>query len=49
MSADIARRLAHYFGISERFWLNLQAQYDGKRAEKLSKEFPAKRSLRYAG
>src|SRR6266540_1128300 len=28
VSADIALRFARYFGISERFWLNLQAQYD---------------------
>jgi addiction module HigA family antidote len=26
--ADTARRLAHYFGLSERFWLRLQAAYD---------------------
>ena len=28
ITADIARRLAHYFGLSERFWLRLQAAYD---------------------
>ncbi len=28
ISADTALRLARYFGTSERFWLNLQAQYD---------------------
>ena len=28
VSADTAIRLARYFGTSERFWLNLQAQYD---------------------
>lgn len=49
ISSDIAHRLAHYFGMSERFWLNLQAQYDGKREGKLPKEFPTKQSLRYAG
>lgn len=27
-SADTALRLARYFGTSERFWLNLQSQYD---------------------
>ena len=27
ISADTALRLARYFGTSERFWLNLQAQY----------------------
>ena len=28
VSADTALRLARYFGRSERFWLNLQTQYD---------------------
>ncbi len=28
ITADIALRLARYFGTSERFWLNLQARYD---------------------
>src|SRR4051812_5451436 len=28
IKADIALRLARYFGTSERFWLNLQAHYD---------------------
>jgi addiction module HigA family antidote len=28
VSADTALRLARYFGTSERFWLNLQAQWD---------------------
>jgi len=28
VSADSALRLSRYFGTSERFWLNLQAQYD---------------------
>jgi len=28
ISADTALRMARYFGTSERFWLNLQAQYD---------------------
>jgi len=28
VSADTSLRLARYFGTSERFWLNLQAQYD---------------------
>ena len=27
VSANTALRLARYFGVSERFWLNLQAQY----------------------
>jgi addiction module HigA family antidote len=28
VTADIAHRLAHYFGMSERYWLDLQARYD---------------------
>jgi addiction module HigA family antidote len=28
INADIARRLAHYFGMSERYWLELQRRYD---------------------
>jgi len=42
ISADTALRLARYFGMSERFWLNLQARFDletekdrlGKRLER---------------
>jgi antitoxin HigA-1 len=28
ITTDIAHRLAHYFGMSERYWLDLQARYD---------------------
>lgn len=28
VSADTALRLSRYFGVSAKFWLNLQAQYD---------------------
>ena len=28
VSANTALRLSRYFGVSERFWLNLQAHYD---------------------
>lgn len=28
ISADTAIRLSRYFGLSERFWLNLQSNYD---------------------
>ena len=28
VSADTAIRLSRYFGLSERFWLNLQTSYD---------------------
>jgi antitoxin HigA-1 len=40
ITADIAHRLAHYFGVSERYWLDLQARYDGNRKGKL----PGKRT-----
>ena len=49
INADIAHRLAHYLGMSERYWLDLQARYDGKQADKLPTVFPKKRSLRYIG
>jgi antitoxin HigA-1 len=49
IDADIAHRLAHYFGLSERYWLDLQARYDGKRDQKLPTKFSRKQSLRYAG
>jgi addiction module HigA family antidote len=28
ISVDTALRLSRYFGLSERFWMNLQARYD---------------------
>ena len=28
ITADTALRLSRYFGMSERFWINLQARYD---------------------
>jgi len=28
ISADTALRLSRYFGMSDRFWINLQARYD---------------------
>ena len=49
VNGDIARRLAHYFGMSERYWLELQARHDGTRKDKLPKEFLRKQSLRYVG
>jgi addiction module HigA family antidote len=47
INADIARRLAHYFSMSERYWLDLQARYDARREEKLPQEI--RRRQRYAG
>jgi antitoxin HigA-1 len=49
IDADIAHRLAHYFGMSERYWLDLQARYDGRQENKSAKGLPHKQSLRYAG
>ena len=28
ITSDIANHFAHYFGMSERYWLDLQARYD---------------------
>ncbi len=49
ITADIAHRLAHYFGMSERYWLDLQARYDGTRKSKLPQEFSKNQALRYVG
>ncbi len=34
ITADTAMRLAVFFDMSARFWLNLQAEYDARMAEK---------------
>jgi len=34
VSADTALRLARYFGMSERFWLGLQADFDLEKARR---------------
>ena len=40
ISADTALRLSRYFGMSERFWLNLQTQYDiDVQKDKIDKQF----------
>ena len=49
INPDVAHRLAHYFGMSERYWLDLQARYDGKRENNFTTEFTIKQSLRYTG
>jgi addiction module HigA family antidote len=49
INADIAHRLAHYLGMSKRYWLDLQTQFDGKRESKCTKELPRKQTLRHAG
>lgn len=49
INLDLAHRLAHYFGMSARYWLDLQARYDGERERKSPTEFSRKQSLRYVG
>lgn len=50
ISADTALRLARYFGTSERFWLNLQTQYDLDVArERLDDEQLAREVVPHAG
>src|SRR5918992_5806800 len=49
ISADAALRLARYFGTSERFWLNLQAQFDldlqrDRLGDRLDKEVAARQA-----
>lgn len=40
ISADTALRLSRYFGLSERFWLNIQTRYDIElQKDKLDKRF----------
>ncbi len=40
ISVDTALRLSRYFGMSERFWLNLQTQYDIEvQKDKMGKHF----------
>lgn len=46
ITSDIAHRLAHYFGMSERYWLELQRQYDGDREAQLPQEVRRRQSLR---
>lgn len=46
INSDLAHRLAHYFGISERYWLDLQVRYDREQAQEKSEMFRLKRSLR---
>ena len=38
ISADTALRLARFFGTTPDFWINLQAQYDVRQAEKSLKK-----------
>jgi len=49
INADIAHRLAHYFGMSARYWLDLQTRYDGKRDQPSVKEVSGEQAPRNAG
>lgn len=49
INADIAHRLAHYSGMSARYWLDLQARYDERQETNSAKSLPNKQSVRYAG
>ena len=49
INADIAHRLAHYFGMSARYWLDLQTRYDGKRDQPSVKEVSGEQTPRHAG
>ena len=57
ISADTALRLARYFGLSERFWLNLQTRYDlevekdrlGSRARGRGRDLPGEAGVLATG
>lgn len=38
ISADTALRLAHYFGTSVKFWMNLQASYELRKVSEETKQ-----------
>jgi addiction module HigA family antidote len=51
ITADVALRLARYFGTSERFWLNLQTRYDlevekDRLGDRLKREVPIRAKAR---
>ena len=45
INADIAHRLAHYFGMSERYWLDLQARYNLSAANDVYRKITVNRCL----
>src|SRR5688572_5334941 len=48
INADIAHRLAHYFGMSERYWLDLQARYNLSAANDVYRKITVNRCLTVA-
>jgi addiction module HigA family antidote len=49
INIDMAHRLAHYFGMSERYWLDLQARYDGEQERSSRGGFRSKPTFLRAG
>ena len=49
ITPDMAHRLAHHFGMSARYWLDLQARFDGKIDERPTVAAAHNQSLRYMG
>jgi len=49
IGSDLAHRLAHYFGMSERYWLDLQLRYERDRVKERSATVPMKQILRHTG
>ena len=49
INADIAHRLAHYFGMSERYWFDLQVKYDLAMNSQTRAKSPRREPLRQAG
>ncbi|MDZ4344610.1 MAG: HigA family addiction module antitoxin [Candidatus Binatia bacterium] len=49
INADMAHRLAHYFGMSERYWLDLQARHDGEQERSSRGGFRSKPTFLRAG
>jgi len=42
INVDLAHRLAHHVGMSERYWLDLQARYDRQQVRERSATFRSK-------
>lgn len=48
ITAETALRLSHYFGLSERFWLNLQLKYNLEKEKDILKDRIVREVRRYA-
>ena len=49
ITEEIAHRLAHYFGMSERYWLDLQVKYDLAMNIQMRAKSPRREPLRQTG